>query len=378
MPSQITNYQCPACTGPLHYAGDSGMLECEYCGGKYTVAEIEKLYKEKDQSAAAAQAQAEAQQTAPTQSEAEGQWDYGGAGDDWGADAQHMKSYNCPSCGAELICDDTTAATSCPYCGNPSIVPGQFTNVLRPDYVLPFKLDKQAAVNALKKYYRGKKLLPKAFAAQNHIEEIKGVYVPFWLFDGKADADMRFAATRVQSFVRGDERVTITEHYQVRRAGTVDFERIPVDASSKMPDAHMDAIEPFDYGELKAFSTAYLPGYLANKYDVSADDCAARADERAENTAASIMQESVTGYATCIPQGRQVKLRRGSVKYALMPVWMLSTQWNGKNFLFAMNGQTGKLIGDLPVSKGRFLAWFAGIAVPLSALIMLFLSGGAI
>ena len=373
MASQITNYQCPACTGPLHYAGNSGKLECEYCGASYEVAEIEKLYAAKDEAAAQAQAKAERQaQAEAAPAEQSTGWDYGETG--WGADAQHMKSYNCPSCGAELICDESTAATSCPYCGNPSIVPGQFKDMLRPDYVLPFKLDKKAATNALKAYYRGKKLLPRAFADQNHIEEIKGVYVPFWLFDGKADADMRFAATRVNSFVRGRERVTVTEHYQVRRAGTVSFSRIPVDASSKMPDAHMDAIEPYDYSELKDFSTAYLPGYLADKYDVAADQCSKRADERAENTAEAIMQESVTGYTTCIPESRSVNLRRGSVKYALMPVWLLSTQWNGQNFLFAMNGQTGKLIGDLPVSKGKFLAWFAGIAAPLMAAMLLLLS----
>ncbi len=366
MATQITNYQCPACTGPLHFTGESGRLECEYCGSAYDVAEIEALYKEKDAAAAQAQAQAEAKEQSREQ---EAQEDGG-----WGEDAEHLKTYNCPSCGAELICDENTAATSCPYCGNPSIVPGQFTDMRRPDYVLPFALSKDKAVAALKSYYNGKPLLPKAFADTNHIEDIKGVYVPFWLFDGEVDADMRFHATRVHSHVRGNERITVTEHYQVRRAGTVGFSRIPVDASSKMPDAHMDAIEPFDYSALKDFSMAYLPGFMADKYDVSQQECAKRVDERAVNTAESVMAESVTGYATCIPESKNVNVRRGKVGYALLPVWMLSTQWKGQNFLFAMNGQTGRLIGDLPVDKGRFLGWFAGIAVPLTALIYLLLS----
>lgn len=374
MATQITNYQCPACTGPLHFAGESGKLECEYCGSAYDVAEIEALYKEKDQAAAAAQAQAEAKSD-----EARAQPAGDDAGD-WGEDAQHLRTYNCPSCGAELICDESTAATSCPYCGNPSIVPGQFTNMRKPDYVLPFALSKDKAVAALKRYYKGKVLLPKAFADTNHIEDIKGVYVPFWLFDGEVEADMRFHATRVHSHVRGNERITVTEHFQVRRAGSVAFSQIPVDASSKMPDAHMDAIEPFNYADLKDFSMAYLPGFMADKYDVDAEECAKRVDERAENTAESIMRESVVGYATCITESKNLNVRRSRVGYALLPVWMLSTQWNGQNFLFAMNGQTGKLIGDLPVDKGRFLAWFAGIAVPLTAVIYALLSafGGAV
>ena len=180
MADQVTNYQCPACTGPLHYDGASGKLKCDYCGSLYEVAEIEALYKDKDAAAAAASAKAE-------EKTADGDWEYSDNG--WGEDAAHMRSYNCPSCGAELICDDTTAATSCPYCGNPSIVPGQFTDTLRPDYVIPFKLDKNAAKAALKKFYNGKKLLPKGFASDNHIEELKGVYVPFWLYDGSAYAD---------------------------------------------------------------------------------------------------------------------------------------------------------------------------------------------
>ena len=362
MADQVTNYQCPACTGPLHYDGASGKLKCDYCGSLYDVDEIEALYKDKD--AAAAEASAKAEDKA-----ADGDWEYSDNG--WGEDAAHMRSYNCPSCGAELICDDTTAATSCPYCGNPSIVPGQFTNALKPDYVIPFKLDKNAAKAALRKFYSGKKLLPKGFASNNHIEELKGVYVPFWLYDGSAYADVRYHATRVQSFTAGNDRVTRTEHYGVRRAGTVQFEKIPVDASAKMPDEYMDAVEPYNYDELKPFSTAYLPGYLADKYDVSADECSKRADERAVNTAVSIMAESVRGYSTCVEESKNVSVRRGRVSYALMPVWMLSTKWNGKNYLFAMNGQTGRLIGDLPISKAKFFAWFAGIAVPLMAVMAL-------
>ena len=179
---------------------------------------------------------------------------------------------------------------------------------------------------------------------------------------------MRYQGTRVHTHTQGDTVVTTTDYYRVIRSGTVRFERIPVDASSKMPDAHMDAIEPYDYSELRRFSNAYLPGFLADKYDVSPESCFKRADERAENTAAELMDRTVSGYSSCVPESRQVRVRRTRHSYALLPVWMLSTRWNGKSYLFAMNGQTGKLIGDLPVSKGKALAWFAGVALPLMVL----------
>jgi len=358
--------------GPLHYVGESGMLECDYCGNHYSVREVETLFEQQNAQAEQAAAAIEAEQ-AEHAGEYEQDWDCAAAGSSWDAEAEGMKLYNCPSCGAELICDATTAATSCPYCGNHGILPGKFRGLLKPDFILPFKQSKEDAVRALKKYYGGKRLLPRAFVDGNHIEEIKGVYVPFWLFNGKADVDMHFQATRVHTHRVGDERITETDHFDLHRAGSVEFSRIPVDASSKMPDSHMDAIEAFDYNDLKPFSTAYLPGFLADVYDVEARDCAAHADERARNTAVDIVSSTVGGYSSCVPVSENVRLRRGTVDYALLPVWMLSTRWNGQNFLFAMNGQTGKLIGDLPVSKGRYWGMFAGVALPIAAVLALLL-----
>ncbi len=362
MATQVTNYQCPACTAPLRFGTDSGKLECDYCSSSYTVAEIEQLYAQQEAQAQAA-FQENQQETADIPADA----------DDWGEDAETMRAYNCPSCGAELICEQTTAATSCPYCGNPSIVPGQFGGTRKPDFVIPFALDKQAAIAALKKHYQKKFLLPKTFKDENHIEQIKGVYVPFWLFDGTADGDISFSATRVQVRRTSKEEITTTSHYAVRRAGTLSFNRVPVDGSSKMPDGHMDSIEPFDYGDLKPFSTAYLPGFLADKYDVDAETSMQRAGVRCQDSIEAALRNTVIGYNTCIPTGQDIQLHKWQVKYALLPVWMLHTRWKDKDYLFAMNGQTGKLVGDLPVDWGRFWGLFAAIAVPLMALLSLFM-----
>ena len=255
MPTQVTNYQCPACTAPLKFVASSGKLECEYCGSSYDVAEIEALYAEKEEKAV--EAFQNEQQVNPAQETAQ-------------AD---LRVYTCPSCSAQLVCDQTTAATSCPYCGNPSVVPGQLTGVFEPNYVIPFQLDKQEAENALRRHYKNKILLPKEFRSDSHIQEIRGVYVPFWLMDMHADVDQTFHATRSSVHRRGDYEIITTRHYNVRRAGTLEFERVPADASSKMPDDYMDSLEPFNYSEMKPFSTAYLPGFLADKYDISAEDC---------------------------------------------------------------------------------------------------------
>ena len=369
MPAQITNYKCPACTGPLHFVGASGRLECDYCGSTYDVKEIEALYADKDAEAAAAQQAAEAR------SDEEKAWDFSAVGGDWGADAEKMRAYSCPSCGAQLICDETTAATSCPYCGNPTIVPGQFGGTLRPDFVLPFKLSREDAIKELKAHYKGKILLPRAFTAENHIEEIKGVYVPFWLFDGQANVNATFHATNTHMTREGDYRVTRTMHYEISRSGVIGFEKVPVDGSTKMPDDYMDSIEPYDYKDLKEFSTAYLPGFLADKYDGDAEAASKRADERCKTTAVDSVRATVRGYDTVTPYVQRVALNRGEVKYALLPVWMLSTKWKDKTYLFAMNGQTGKMVGDLPADKGKLRTWFWACALGASAVLSLLFSG---
>lgn len=329
MAVQVTNYKCPACTGPLQFDASTGKLTCEYCGSAFTVEEIEALYAEMDAEAARNAAEAEQQ----PMDEAT-KW----AMDDWGEDAENMRSYTCPSCGAALVCDATTAATACPYCGNPTIVPGQFTGMLKPHYILPFKLEKEDAIRALKKHYEGKPLLPDAFKDNNHLQEIKGVYVPFWLFDGTADGDVSYKGTKIRVYQEGDYEITETHHFNIYRSGEMSFSRIPVDASTKMPDDYMDSIEPFDFSAMTEFSTAYLPGYMAEKYDVSADEAGQRADLRAENTTESSLYSTIEGYQTLSETSKAIVMERSEPKYTLLPVWLLTTKWKDKTYLFAMNG----------------------------------------
>lgn len=360
MATQVTNHKCPACTGPLHFSAASGKLECEYCGSSFEVAEIEAMFARAEEKAAAAMEAAEKTET---------QWDTSGLSDDWGGEDASMKAYSCPSCGAQLICDETTAATSCPYCGNPTVVPGQFAGALKPDYVIPFKLQKKDAINKLKAYYKGKPFLPGTFLAKHTVDKIQGVYVPFWLYDGTVTGDYAYKATHVTVRETKDEEVTLTDHYRVERAGSLSFEKVPVDASSKMPDDYMDSIEPFDYSELKPFSTAYLPGFLADKYDVTVEQANERADKRCVYSLEAAFESTMKGYTTCIPyEDNIVSIERGKVHYALLPVWLLNVKWNGGDYLFAVNGQTGKICGQLPASKGKAWAFFAKLAVPLSIL----------
>lgn len=349
MPSQVTNYTCPACGGPLHFDAKEQKLKCDYCNTFYSTEDIEKLFKEKNEEAVSV-----SDDTSLTEEKAA----YAGATFN-SEEASHLRAYTCPSCGAQLLCDDTTAATSCPYCGNPTVVPSQFEGSLRPEYVIPFKIEKQQAIDALKQFYKGKPFLPKSFQEQNHLEEIKGVYVPFFLYDGTCDVDAVYHATRSHTFRHGDDEITETEHFNLIRKGKVSFDKVPADGSSKMKDDFMDAIEPFHYEDLQEFRLSYLPGYLADRYDVSAEQNLDRVDLRMKNSSITEMRHTTIGYMTSVPLKEDVKIRPERCSYAFLPVYMLATRWNGKVYQFAVNGQTGKMIGDdLPIDYKKAIGTF--------------------
>jgi len=367
MATQITNYQCPACMGPLHFVGESGMLECDYCGSRFSVEDVEKEYAAKNEKAEdnfeKAQSQEESQSLEESQFQDESQ--------------PGMKAYVCPSCASEIVCDENTAATSCPYCGNPTVVPGQFRGELKPDYIIPFKLSHEEAKKALKQFYKGKRLLPKEFSGENRIQKLQGVYVPFWLYDSEVEADVTFDGTIVEKHRDGDYDVTETSYYEIYRKGSIPFCHVPVDASEHMPDGHMDAIEPFDYDQMKPFSMAYLPGYLAERYGKTAEESAQRAETRMENTALDLVRKDVQGFTNFHIKKKDVRIREKKASYVLLPVYLLTTKYQGKDYLFAMNGQTGRFIGDLPISKKKYWMYFGGIltgcTVILGTLLMLLL-----
>ena len=346
----LQEYKCPCCDGAIEFHAGTQNMKCPYCDCEF---ELETL-----------QAYDAEQSNIPQDDMT---WDTA-AGSEWReGEAEGLRIYTCNTCGGEIVTDETTGATECPFCGNPVIMTGQFAGDLKPDLVIPFKFDKKAAIAALQNHYKGKVLLPKVFKDQNHIKEVKGLYVPVWLFDTDAEAHVRYKATRLRTWSSGDYDYTETSHYSVTRAGGIGFANVPVDGSSKMDDALMESIEPYDISEAVDFHTAYLSGYLADKYDVNAETSIERANQRIRNSTEEAFASTVIGYTTVIPVSTNICLNNGKARYALYPVWILNTQWNGQKFTFAMNGQTGKMAGDLPMDKSAFRRWFLGIAGAVSA-----------
>ena len=345
----LQEYKCPCCGGAIVFDSSLQKMKCPYCDTEFTMEAIAEYNKELQGDQADSM-----------------EWETSGGGEWQEGETDGLCTYVCNSCGGEIVGDENTGATACPYCGNPVVMTGMFSGDLKPDLVIPFKLDKKAAKEGLMKHMSGKRLLPKIFKDQNHIDEIKGVYVPFWLFDTDVDAQVRYRATKVRGWSDSNYNYTETLHFSVQRGGSVGFCNVPVDGSSKMADDLMESIEPFDISEAVDFQSAYLAGYLADKYDVDVEQSIERANERVKRSTEEAFASTVQGFTSVVAENSNIQLHDGHVKYALYPVWLLNTTWNGNKYVFAMNGQTGKFVGDLPVDKSKATAWTVGLTAALS------------
>ena len=346
--SQVIEYKCPCCSTALHYSQRSGKLTCASCNNEFELDTV-KAFHDTD---------------APDSF----QWDKQTAEAMSDQENAVLQTFTCPSCGGVLITDYATAATFCPYCENAAILPGRVSGALRPDGVIPFIKTKDDARRAFADLCKNKPLLPKGFYDDQRLEKISGVYVPFWLYDCSGGFQGRYNATRVRHWSDSNYNYTKTSYYLLLRGAEAAFAGIPMDGSSKMDNVVMESIEPFDYSRLVPFNTAYLSGFLADKYDVSAASGESRIRERVDCSFTDLLSPTFVGFNSVIPTSRNLHISHSKARYVLLPVWMLSSRYDGKTYTFAMNGQTGSLTGNLPICPKRTAAWFGGIAAAVTAL----------
>ena len=342
----VQNYKCPCCGDALVFDAESQTLLCESCENTFSL-ETMKLVDEG---------------TAESEASSKYNWEsytprsYEDTGE------ISLAGYSCPSCGAEITGDDTLGSTVCPYCGNTTVVKGQFEGTLRPDYIIPFKIGKKSAVETFENEAKKLPFLPDLFKSKKKIEEMAGVYVPFWTFDCDCEAAITYSAQRVTMWSDTNYNYTKTDYYKLIRQGNVAFANIPVDGSKKADDVYMEAVEPYSYEDAVDFSTTYLSGFLADKYDVGAEECTERANERVKNSTVDVFESTTDNFIAVVPESTRVSFENGKVRYALLPVWMLNIKYMGKNYRYAINGQTCKVAGEFPVDNGKKWKYFAKTA----------------
>lgn len=367
MANQTVTYACPNCGAPLTYNPATKNFTCDFCASSFTEEEV-KAHKI---------GQNEGEDTSEN---AKQTVDDGYDGADVGAEEQYegedaeVREYICPNCGAEIMTDPSTVATFCYYCHSPVVLSERVSGMVKPQKVIPFRLDKEAAQQKFLSYIKKKWFVPKNYFSKEQMETMSGIYFPFWVTDADTEGTYETIAHRVRSWREGDYEYTETRNYLVRRRGKIHFEDIVTAAISSEDKQMLEGILPFPPAEHKPFEMPYLLGFGAKKRDVTKEQVVPEVRERIHDYSRTILRGTVHGYTSVDPGSCHVREEKSTWEYALMPVWLMTYRnKKGKLFYYAMNGCTGKLYGELPISFAKLAALFAGVAaLALPLLILLF------
>lgn len=354
---KTVDHKCPSCNASINYNPKDKNWVCEYCGSKFTLEQLKENEANYEHTSVK-----ESKELKETKEEKDS------------VDIPELDQYHCQDCGAEIIADKNTAATFCVYCKNTAILKSRLSDKFEPSKIIPFSKTKEDAIAAFLTVGKGKILMPKEFDDPQNIQELTGVYIPFWLYSCKMKGFVSGKGTKVMTWATNDYYYTKTDTYKVERGGIFNFENIPVDGSVRFNDAIMNSIEPFNYDEMEDFNYSYLSGFLAEKYDVEKNEAKKITIDRAKNTTIDELQSKArgSGYATFVAETKETNVEEENIDYVLLPVWMVNIKYKDKMYTFAMNGQTGKMIGDVPYSKLRLVLFMIGLFVIFFLLAALF------
>lgn len=333
--SAIT-YKCPNCPSALKLDPKTQRFVCDYCQSSFSIEELK-----------GASPKAESN-----------------------ADKAAARLYHCQNCGAEVFTDDTTAATFCVYCHSPVVLSGQLAGEFMPDQVIPFSVEKESVTKEMMNWCKKKRFIDDAFFDQAQVEKLSGVYFPYFIVDGKTKGSLRRQGQKVKVWTQGDYRYTQTDTYQIEREGEIAFEDIPINALSKDHTYILSGIQPFNQKKAIPFSMPYLSGFLADKRNVSQSDVMPEVKETAAGFTSRLLNETVTAYSNYGPATETASLEKTVFSYVLMPAWLLTYRFGKEQYYFAMNGESGKIAGRVPLSQKKLSILFGAVTASVFALMM--------
>ena len=310
--------KCPTCGSNIVYEPELGSMMCRNCGNIYSPDTMESrgslgISKEHD---------------------------YMGDSDVSGDDKKRHEIV-CNSCGATLIADENTMSTMCPFCGSPALITRRMTREFKPDYIIPFKIDKDQAKTIAKNWLNTRSYVPWGFKNKCRLTNMTALYVPFWLLDCVVHSEM------------GGTGKIGGRALEVNAKMAYHVKGVPFDASVKIANKLMEAIEPYDYKDMVRFESKYLQGFYADKYDQVPTDITNRIVRRIDK-----FSRDEIGLISHRYQEFEVRSEKNltwmsdaSVKYCLLPVWFMTVEFEGSTYQFAINGQTGEASGQVPTTS---------------------------
>ena len=354
------NYKCPNCGGPLKFNPDKQKFSCEFCFSDFDEKTIQELYAREEQKENADERNEKRAQDQAKKAQESGE-----------SPGEEAVVYHCPSCGAEVVTTASTAATICFYCQNPVVLGGRLSGEYKPDRVLPFELSREKAIETFMNFCGKKKFLPKDFLSKQQIEKMTGVYFPYWYIDEQKQARATAIGKKIRTWTSGNKEYTETSTFNVVRGGDLIFKNIFERALRSQDRDMLNGVHPFDLSKVKDFSMSYLSGFQAEKRDIEKAELESSIEKRINEYSKELLRESMENYTTVNIKEFWEKTDLSSWSYTLLPVWVLTYKYNGQIMPYAINGQTGKLYGGLPVAKGKVWALFAVIAVVMFVIAML-------
>lgn len=280
----------------------------------------------------------------------------------------------CPNCGGQVPVLEHTSATQCPYCDNFLLLDQRILGEYEPQLIIPFVFGKEKCKESIREKFKKFLFAPVDFLSEARLNSIQGTYVPFWFFDYDVDCDFCGEGTRVRSWTRGDMQYTETSYYNIFRNISADFRNVPVDASVQMPDDVMDLMEPYQYDQLQEFKPEYLSGFYAEKYNITAEQSENRAKQKMREDVEQMIAQSYSGYGHVNVQKNHILVKRAENRYGLLPVWKYVYRYHDKEYPFYVNGQNGKIVGSVPISKPKVWAYAGTIWLSL-VLILCMING---
>ena len=374
--------KCPSCCAPLKYNGKKEKFECEYCKGTYTLFELEEYKKSLKEEKKEKEEQIEEQETRDNDNNKDKKLkniekkDSKAVNNKLGEKTMSVNTYYCENCGATIVLGENTSSTSCLYCKSTALIRDRLEEVYQPSKIITFKVTKDEAIEKYKSLVSKRHFIPSRFKDSNNIQDMEGLYVPFWLYDLSNSVDVKILGTKVRTWSDSQYNYTETKYYDITGNGVLNFDNIPNDGSVRFDDNIMNAIEPFDYNEFKDFNISYLSGYLSEKYDVDSEKAYENVSKRITRDSRNYCVENCDGYYTSKTiKDYSESINKGEIEYVLLPVWVLNIKYNDKIYKFSINGQTGKMVGEIPINWTKFLLFLLGIFVFVFVLLYFIIRG---
>lgn len=336
----VVTSKCPNCGGGLKFDPDQQKSTCEYCRSQFTSQELEALLNKEDISQEDANKQDSPKEGIPS--------------------SDHLAGYVCDSCGAEVVTEETTSATFCYYCHNPVLLTNRLSGVFKPDKIIPFQYDRKKAIEKFLAWSKTRKFVPPSFYSASQLEKVTGLYIPYWMADYHADIDYAGKGINQRIWVSGTTEYTETKEFAIERRGAIEVDHIHEIALKKIDKKLIASITPFDETQAIDFSMSYLSGFFAEKYDINQDEVKPVIESQARDYVSTLLRDSISGFTQVTEIRNTINMALKGWHYSLFPAWILTYQYRGKNYIYAVNGQNGKAYGELPVNQQK-LALASGL-----------------